>query len=139
MHEVLDVTADHGLNLLPEPSPGDIFFDLEGDPFVGLNGREYLFGAVLADGGPPRYECRWALSAAKERDAFIWFVDLVTARWANYPSMHIYHFAPYEPSALKRLMGRYGVGEDEVDRMLRANLFVDLHTVLKRSVRASVE
>ena len=53
--------------------------------------------------------------------------------------MHIYHFAPYEPSALKRLMGRYGVCEDEIDRMLRAKLFVDLHTVLKRSVRASVE
>ena len=53
--------------------------------------------------------------------------------------MHVYHFAPYEPSALKRLMGRYGVCEDEIDRMLRAKLFVDLHTVLKRSVRASVE
>jgi uncharacterized protein len=30
-------------------SPGDIFFDLEGDPFVGLNGREYLFGVALLD------------------------------------------------------------------------------------------
>ena len=48
------------------------------------------------------------------------------ARWAQYPSMHIYHFAPYEPSALKRLMGRYGVREDEIDRMLRAKLFIDL-------------
>jgi predicted RecB family nuclease len=45
--------------------------------------------------------------------------------------MHIYHFAPYEPSALKRLMGRHGVCEDEIDRMLRARLFIDLHTVLK--------
>ena len=53
--------------------------------------------------------------------------------------MHVYHFAPYEPSALKRLMGRYGVREDEIDRMLRAKLFIDLHTVVKRSVRASVE
>ena len=53
--------------------------------------------------------------------------------------MHIYHFAPYEPSALKRLMGRHAVCEDEIDRMLRARLFIDLHTVLKRSVRASVE
>ena len=82
------------------------FFDLEGDPFVGLNGREYLFGVLLIDAGPPHYECRWALSAAEEKDAFTWFVDLVMARWAQYPSMHIYHFAPYEPSALKRLMGR---------------------------------
>ncbi|HEY2857574.1 MAG TPA: TM0106 family RecB-like putative nuclease [Terracidiphilus sp.] len=139
VHEVLGVTEEHGLNLLPEPSPGDIFFDLEGDPFVGISGREYLFGVVLADADPTRYEYRWALNAADEKDAFIWFVDLVMARWAEYSSMHIYHFAPYEPSAVKRLMGRYGVREDEIDRMLRAKLFIDLHTVVKRSVRASVE
>lgn len=139
VHEVLQVSDEHGLNLLPEPSPGDVFFDLEGDPFVGLNGREYLFGVVLMDAEQPLYECRWALSAADEKDAFTWFVDLVMARWAQYPSMHIYHFAPYEPSALKRLMGRYGVREDEIDQMLRAKLFIDLHTVVRRSVRASVE
>ncbi len=75
----------------------------------------------------------------QEKDAFTWFVDLVMARWAQYPAMHIYHFAPYEPSALKRLMGRHGIREDEIDRMLRAKLFIDLHTVVKRSVRASVE
>lgn len=139
VHEVLQVTDEHGLNLLPEPSPGDIFFDIEGDPFVGLSGREYLFGVVLSGAGQPRYECRWALDAAEEKDAFTWFVDLVMASWGEYPSMHIYHFAPYEPSALKRLMGRYGVREDEIDQMLRAKLFIDLHTVVKRSVRASVE
>ena len=139
IHEVLQVTDEHGLSLLPEPSPGDVFFDLEGDPFVGLSGREYLFGAAFPEADQPQYECRWALTAAKEREAFTWFVDLVMARWAQYPSMHIYHFASYEPSALKRLMGRHAVREDEIDRMLRAKLFVDLHTVVKRSVRASVE
>ena len=139
VYEVLQVTDEHGLNLMPEPSPGDVFFDLEGDPFVGLNGREYLFGVVLSEADQPSYECRWALSAAEENEAFIWFVDLVMTRWARYPAMHIYHFAPYEPSALKRLMGRYGAREDEIDRMLRAGLFIDLHTVVRRSVRASVE
>jgi hypothetical protein len=53
--------------------------------------------------------------------------------------MHIYHFTGYESGALKRLMGRYATREDEVDRMLRAQLFVDLHAVLKRTIRASVE
>ena len=133
VYEVLQVTDDHGLILLPEPSPGDVFFDLEGDPFVGLNGREYLFGVALLDGDQPSYECRWALSASEEKDAFTWFVDLVMARWAQYPSMHIYHFAPYEPSALKRLMGRHGTREDEIDRMLRAKLLIDMHTVVRRS------
>ena len=139
VHEVLEITEEHGLSLLPEPSEGDVFFDLEGDPFVGLTGREYLFGLVLADAGRPRYECRWALTTVDEKEAFRWFVDTVMDRWALHPSLHIFHFTPYEPSALKRLMGRHGVCEDEIDRMLRANLFIDLHTVLKRSVRASVE
>jgi uncharacterized protein len=140
VHEVLEITEEHGLSLLPEPSVGDLFFDLEGDPFVGLSGREYLFGVVLLDeAGRPNYECRWALDTAAEKDAFKWFVAIVMERWARYPSLHIYHFAPYEPSALKRLMGRHGVCEDEIDRMLRAELFIDLHTVVKRSVRASVE
>jgi predicted RecB family nuclease len=140
VHEVLDITEQHGLSLLPAPSNGDVFFDLEGDPFVGLSGREYLFGMVLANSeAEATYECRWALDAANEKKAFQWFVSSVMDRWARDPAMHIYHFAPYEPSALKRLMGRYAVCEDEIDRMLRAKLFIDLHTVLKRSVRASVE
>ena len=43
------------------------------------------------------------------------------------------------PQLLKRLMGRHSTREDEIDRMLRAGLFVDVHTVLKRALRASVE
>ena len=69
VHEVLEITDEHGLSLLPEPSAGDIFFDLEGDPFVGLSGREYLFGMVLEDAaGEPKYECRWALNATDEKE-----------------------------------------------------------------------
>ena len=140
VHEVFEVTNEHGLSLLPEPSPGDIFFDLEGDPFVGLGGREYLFGFAWEDQtGQQMYDRRWAMTADEERRAFEWFVDSVMRRWSEYPAMHIYHFTPYEPSALKRLMGRHATREDEIDRMLRAGLFIDLHTVLKRALRASVE
>ena len=46
---------------------------------------------------------------------------------------------PYEPAALKRLMGRYATREAEVDRLLRAKRFVDLHAVVKHALRASVE
>jgi predicted RecB family nuclease len=140
VHEVFEVTDEHGLSLLPEPSPGDIFFDLEGDPFVGLGGREYLFGFAWEDEtGWQSYDCQWALTAGEEKRAFEWFVDSVMRRWSAYPLMHIYHFTPYEPSALKRLMGRHSTREDEIDRMLRAGLFIDVHTVLKRALRASVE
>jgi hypothetical protein len=140
VYEVLEVTDEHGLSLLPEPSSGDIFFDLESDPFVGVAGREYLFGFVCENqAGEAAYESRWALTADEEKRAFEWFVDRVMARWESEPAMHIYHFTPYEPSALKRLMGRYATREDEIDRMLRGRLFIDLHTVLKRAVRAGVE
>jgi uncharacterized protein len=44
VHELLAPDAERGLARLPEPSVGDIFFDLEGDPFVASGGREYLFG-----------------------------------------------------------------------------------------------
>src|SRR6516164_570537 len=140
VYEVLEFTDEHGLSLLPEPSSGDIFFDLEGDPFVGVGGREYLFGFVSENqAGEAAYESRWALTADEEKRAFEWFVDRVIARWESEPAMHIYHFTPYEPSALKRLMGRYATREDEIDRILRGGLFIDLHSVLKRSIRAGVE
>ena len=42
-------------------------------------------------------------------------------------------YAPYEPAALKRLMGRYATREEEIDRMLRAGLFVDLYQVVRHS------
>jgi uncharacterized protein len=138
--EALEVTDEHGFSLLPEPSSGDIFFDLEGDPFVGVGGREYLFGFVCENrAGEATYEFRWALTAGEEKRAFEWFVDRVMSRWESEPAMHVYHFTPYEPSALKRLMGRYASREDEIDWMLRGRLFIDLHTVLKRAVRAGVE
>jgi len=140
VYEVLELTNEHGLTLLPEPSAGDIFFDLEGDPFVGVGGREYLFGFVFENqAGEAVYDSRWALTAEEEKRAFEWLVDTVMARWRTELAMHIYHFTPYEPAALKRLMGRYATREDEIDRMLRARLFIDLHTVLKRSIRAGVE
>ncbi|MCI0724533.1 MAG: TM0106 family RecB-like putative nuclease [Acidobacteria bacterium] len=140
MHEMLTRVEGQGLFRLPEPSQGDIFFDLEGDPFVGFSGREYLWGVVVeGEHGEAGYECRWALTGEQEKQMFEWFVDLVMARWTQHPAMHVYHFGAYEPSALKRAMGRYATRENEIDGMLRAGLLVDLHTVFKQAVRASVE
>jgi predicted RecB family nuclease len=140
VHEILDLNPEHGLFLLPEPSPGDMFFDLEGDPFIGRRGREYLFGFVADDESSNSvYSRQWAMNAEEEKRAFEAFVDTVMARWAKYPAMHVYHFTGYESGALKRLMGRYATREGEIDRMLRAYLLVDLHTVTRRAVRASVE
>jgi predicted RecB family nuclease len=139
IHELLFPDAERGLARLPEPSASDIFFDLEGDPFVSSAGREYLFGFVTSDTQQLTYSRQWALNPAEEKQAFEWFVDQAVARWEADPKMHIYHFGSYEPSTLKRLMGRYATREEEIDSMLRAGLLVDLHAVYKQSVRASVE
>ena len=66
-------------------------------------------------------------------------VDEILGSWAANPGLHVYHYAPYEPGAFKRLMGRHATREADVDRMLRAELFVDLHAIVKHSLRASVE
>ncbi len=53
--------------------------------------------------------------------------------------MHIYHYAPYEKTALLRLAGRYGVGEDEVDDLLRNGVLVDLYPLVRKSIRVGAE
>jgi predicted RecB family nuclease len=138
--EVLPIVAGLGLTRLPTPSPGDIFLDIEGDPFVGESGQEFLFGYVLAgDDSTDSYHGEWALTREEERRAFEHFVDLVMQRWVSHPDLHIYHYSPYEPGALKRLMGRYASREEQIDRMLRGGLFVDLYQVVRQGIRVGVE
>jgi predicted RecB family nuclease len=140
IYEALQIKPGFGLACLPPPSPGDIFLDLEGDPFVSNGGLEFLFGYVVKDkDDKPEYLFDWALSRTDEKRSFERFVDFVIERLATYPDLHIYHFAPYEPSALKRLMGRYATREDEIDRMLRSGLFIDLYATVRHGIRASVE
>ncbi|TGV90198.1 nuclease, partial [Mesorhizobium sp. M2D.F.Ca.ET.145.01.1.1] len=118
--------AGFGLSCLPEPSDGDIFLDLEGDPFVGEHGLEYLFGYHFKnEAGEWSYVGDWAFSRTDEKLAFEAFIDFTTKRRETYPELHVYHYAPYEPGALKRLMGRYATREEEFDNMLRSKLFVD--------------
>lgn len=140
LHELLPVVPGFGLASLPAPSSGDIFFDLEGDPFAGEGGLEYLFGYSFADAdGTASYTCDWAFSREDEKASFERFMDFVMARLQQHPDLHIYHFAPYEPAALKRLMGRYASREEEIDFMLRSKRFVDLYGVVRNALRASVE
>ncbi|MFC5488870.1 TM0106 family RecB-like putative nuclease [Dokdonella soli] len=138
--EVLPIEDGFGLTRLPEPSRGDIFLDIEGDPFVGEHGIEYLLGHQYVEpDGEAIYHPAWALTREEERAAFEAFIDFVVERSKVYPDLHIYHYAPYEPAALKRLMGRYATREEAVDWMLRANVFVDLYSIVRHAVRASVD
>lgn len=139
-HEILDIVPETGLAALPEPSRGDIFFDIESDQFVGEHGIEYLFGYAYEDeSGGLQYQAVWAFDREAEKACFEEFVDFVSQRREQYPDLHIYHFAPYEPSALKRLMGRYATRETELDNLLRGKVFIDLYRVVRNALRASVE
>ena len=136
LHELLAVEAEKGLCRLPEPSPGDLFLDLEGDPFAAEGGREYLFGLASADGS---YRSTWAFTDGEERRGFEWVIDTVIDTMSRHPEMRVYHYAPYEPAAFKRLMGRYATRERELDAMLRAGRFVDLYAVVRQAMRAGIE
>ena len=136
--------ADRGLSALPPPNPGDLFFDIEGDPFAFWEGLEYLFGVWETPAGDglwdqDGYRGIWALNREQEKVAFEQVMDLFVKRWEQHPDMHIYHYAPYEPTALKRLAGRHATREEELDRMLRGHLFVDLYRVVRQALLVGAE
>ncbi len=136
--EILPLDPDglRGFYRLPKPDPGDLFFDMEGDP-LELNGLEYLFGVYYRDGDEPKFQKFWAHNRDEERKAFEAFMDFVAQRLKKYPSAHIYHYASYEESALKRLMCLHGVRESQVDDLLRQRKLVDLYKVVRESIRVS--
>ena len=118
-----EIADPQPLNLLPDPDKGDLFFDFEGDPLWTADGREwgleYMWGVLEVGGRRPSGRCG-RTTAASERQALVDFLAMVRKRRKRYPRMHIYHYAAYEKTALLRLAGRYGVGEDEVDDLLRS-------------------
>ena len=142
LYELLPPDPDrplHGLAALPEPSPLDVFFDIEADPWIGDAGLEYLLGWSEVADGSDRYHPIWAHDRDEEKAAFEAFVDEVIGRLERDPAMHVYHYAAYEKAALRRLMSRYATREDEIDRILRAGILVDLYQVVRQGLRASVD
>ncbi|MBA2588040.1 MAG: TM0106 family RecB-like putative nuclease [Alphaproteobacteria bacterium] len=138
--EVLPVHAGRGFALLPVPAPGDLFFDMEGDPLYP-EGLEYLFGLYgqLNESQEPVYQAIWGHDRAAEKAAFEEFMRLLVGHFQRFPTAHIYHYAQYEESALKRLAMRYATMEAELDQMLRDQRFVDLFRVTRQALRASTE
>src|SRR4029450_4464196 len=106
----LAVEPGRGLGTLPPRSPGAAI-------------RAHALGAHDREG------------EGKAVDAL---VDLIHARLDRYPDLHVYHFSGSEPSTLKRLMAEHVTREMEVDDLLRRRVFVDLHTIVRRALRAGV-
>lgn len=107
-YELLDPDRDEegslvpnrGLLALPEPSPGDLFFDIEGARYYSEDSKEfglqYLFGIVDTANrdstGALCYVPVWAFDRAGEKEAFEEFVDFVSERRAVHPGLHVYHY-----------------------------------------------
>lgn len=128
--------AGAGLDRLPPPDGGDLFFDMEGDP-LHEGGLEYLFGVYARKDGAWVFRDFWAHDRQQEKRAFAAFVDYTADRMRRHPNAHIYHYAHYEPTALKRLMSLHGLREAEIDDLLRRNKFVDLYQVVREGIRVS--
>jgi len=134
-YELLPLAAGKGLLGLPTPSPGDVYLDFEGDPFAAQGaGREYLAGLWDRDG---TFTAWWAHSFEQEQTLTEQLIDDLVRRLKADPGMHVYHYAAYEQSALKRLTGRHGTREIELDALLRGERFVDLYAVVRSGIRIS--
>ncbi|WP_445768046.1 TM0106 family RecB-like putative nuclease [Rheinheimera sp.] len=134
--EVLTPSSDqpNWLAYLPERSRADIYFDLEGFPLLE-GGLEYLWGAGYTEQGHFQFKAWWAHNEAEEATAFQNFIQWAYQRWQAQPEMHIYHYGHYEITALRRLMGKYGCCETELDTLLRQQVFVDLYPITRNSLR----
>lgn len=154
--EVLPLEPRRGFARLPKPDPGDLFFDMEGDPVYSAEGSlEYLFGFHYEDDGKPKFTAFWAYDRETEKQAFEQALDFITDRLRKYPDAFVYHYAQYEQTALRRLARQYGTSkrkqddelkrlaqeygtrENEVDDLLRNRKLVDLYKVVREGVRVS--
>jgi len=139
------VIAKEPLEALPQKSSGDLFFDFEGDPLHNEGdssdwGLEYLWGVLTSPehpAEPGKFLPLWADSHAEEREQLIAFLDDLVERLAEHPDLHVYHYAPYEVTALKRLTAKHKTHESVLDDLLRRGVFVDLYAVVRASVLIS--
>jgi predicted RecB family nuclease len=131
-YELRPQVQGKGFDLLPKPEPGDLFYDIEGDPhFEG--GLEYLHGVWFDS----EFKDFWAHGHQAEAQSLAALLQFFRDRLDRYPSARIYHYAPYEITALRRLTQKYGIGEAFLDRLMREGRFVDLYAVVRGALLAS--
>ena len=137
----LPVEPDRGFSLMPEPSPGRHLARLRGRSMVRAGPRARVpvrlgrarrrrRAAVTTASGPATTTRRRLRSSGSSTTS--------SSAAAAYPDMHVYHYAPYERTALSRLMGEHGTREDEIDDLLRGEVLVDLFRVTRQALRASL-
>ncbi len=88
------IEAERGLAMLPPPDEGDLFLDLEGDPYAFDEGVDYLFGVLdMAGAFTPIWsfdpERPGEVTLAGEKAGFESLMDLILERLERYPNMHV--------------------------------------------------
>ncbi|TFI59804.1 TM0106 family RecB-like putative nuclease [Sphingomonas parva] len=134
--ELRDEEAGKGFGLLPAPDEGDIFYDIEGDPYFP-GGLEYLHGLWYRDAGEWTFRAFWAHTREDEGRATSELLDFLVDRMRRYPAARIYHYANYEIAALRRLTAQHRTGEAAMDQLQRERRFVDLFKVVSGGLIAS--
>lgn len=125
-----------GFGLLPEPDEGDVFYDIEGDPYYP-DGLEYLHGLWLKVDGQWTFKAWWAHDRDAEAGAVGELLAFLAEHFRRHPRAHLYHYSHYEVTALRRLTARYRVGEAAMDQLQREQRFVDLFRVVSGALIAS--
>lgn len=136
--EIISHSFGKGFDRLPNLNEGDLFFDMEGDPLFD-GGLEYLFGVYYFENSKPIFKAFWGHNLKEERQAFKDFMDFIHDHLTKFPSAYIYHYNHYETTALKRLSCKFGLYEERLDNLLRAEKFIDLYLVVKEAIRTSEE
>lgn len=155
-----EVTSSSILHNIPAPSPGDVFFDFEGDPTYqegetaggGPDGApeddepvwfgiEYLFGlwgeGIGAPEVDPHFLPLWAESFEEEKRSLEYFCALMTARLEKFPDMHIYHYASYEKTRLTVMAKRHDTALTCVER-LKDGVLVDLYSTVMKGLKVGL-
>lgn len=103
-----------------------IYFDIEGDPFLGV---EYLFGCLIVKNNS-KGEFKYFLAEKPEDENIMWDQFLNWLKMENFENFKVYHFHHYEKTQLNKLAKKYG-GCEQLDYFI--NNLVDLSAKLTNS------
>jgi uncharacterized protein len=134
--ELREIEPGKGFGILPAPDDGDIFYDIEGDPYFP-GGLEYLHGLWFREAGEWVFRAFWAHTREDEGRAVSELLAFLVDHMGRHPAAHIYHYANYEMAALRRLTAQHRTSEAAMDQLQRERRFVDLFKVVSGALVAS--
>ena len=134
--ELRDPELGKGFGLLPASDNGDVFYDIEGDPYFP-GGLEYLHGVWFRENGEWEFRAFWAHTREDEGRAVADLLAFIVERMRLFPNAHVYHYANYEIAALRRLTAQHRTAESAMDQLQRERRFVDLFKIVSGAMVAS--